>query len=413
MPGSYQIKVKDQAGCYFLDTVSINSIPGPQHIYTTITASACNQASGRIIIDSIQSGTAGFSFQLNGNAVSTNITGLPVNTYALTVKDSAGCTLTDSIKIVQFQPADSIVLVLDNNQCGQKTGGITIAKVSGGSKPFSYSMDNVNFTSDTAFVNLNAGLKYFYVKDKNGCVFTDSVSLNFKTYPFLQLPTDTILCNQSTLVLDVTQNAASYIWQDGSTDSKITISKPGTYTVIVSVNGCTSKDTCQVSYQSTPIISLGGNILKCIEDTLRWNISFPNATYLWQDQNTLPIYYAIKAGNYSYRVTNYCGSSTGLINVTTQNCLCNVEIPNVFSPNGDGINDELKPIFTCTPSIYHLIIFDRNGQPIFDTKDPYEPWKGLFNGKKVPLGTYYYILTIKGASDPLTREKSGGITIIR
>lgn len=412
-PGLYSVSVKDNDGCLFNDTVSIQNIAGPQKLYTNITASACNQASGSIHIDSIGSGTAPFTYQLNGNSVAANITGLAADKYVLTVKDSSGCVLTDSIEIKKYKAADSFVPVIDNNQCGQTSGTIAVTKITGGTQPFLYSLDGLNYNSDSVFTNLKAGLKYLFVQDKNACVYKDSVILSFKSFPIVQLPTDTILCNQSTLLLDVTQTAATYIWQDGTDQSKMLISKPGEYIVNVTVNGCTTKDTCLVNFESTPNISLGGNISKCSEDTLRWDISFPNSQYLWQDGTTLPIYYATNAGLYSYTVNNYCGTSKGIINLSTHPCLCMVDVPNIFSPNGDGINDEFKPIFSCTPSFYHLMIFDRNGEPIFETKDSNESWKGKYKGKQVPIGTYYFVLTIKGVSDPIMREKSGGITVIR
>lgn len=411
--GGYQITVRDKDGCYYKDSVNIIDVPGPKNINTSITSTACNQANGIIHIDSIQSGTAPFNFSLNGNIVTRNITGLNANKYVLSVTDSAGCLLTDTIEIKKLKGADSIVPILDNNLCGQTAGAITITKVAGGTQPYLFSLDSVHYSADSVFSNLNAGLKYLYVQDKNGCVYKDSVSLSFKAFPVVQLPVDTILCDQATLLLDATQNAASYVWQDGSTLNKMLVDKPGVYVANVTVNGCTTKDTCTVNYENTPSVTLSGNISKCIEDTLRWDITFPNSKYLWQDGNILPFYTVVNAGLYSYKVYNFCGEASGLVNVETHVCICDVVIPNIFSPNGDGINDEIKPLFSCTPSFYRLTIFDRNGQPVFDTKDANESWKGLYNGKQVPIGTYYYILKIKGISDPLMREKSGSITIIR
>ncbi len=411
--GKYQITVRDKDGCYYKDSVNIIDVPGPKTINTSITFTACNQATGAIHIDSIQSGTAPYNFSLNGNIATRNITGLNANKYVLSVTDSAGCLLSDTIEIKKLNGANSIIPILDNNTCGQTTGGITITKVAGGIPPYLFSLDSVTYNADSVFSNLNSGTKYLYVQDKNGCVYRDSVSLIFKKFPFIHLPVDTILCDRATLLLDVTQNGATYTWQDGSVLNKILVDKPGVYVANVTVNGCSTRDSCTVHYQNTPSITISGNILKCIEDTLRWNITLANSKYLWQDGSTQPFYNVIKAGLYSYKVYNFCGEASGLVNVQTHPCLCDVVVPNIFSPNGDGINDEFKPQFFCTPSVYRITIFDRNGQPVFDTKDANESWKGLYNGKQVPIGTYYYILEIKGMSDPLVRERAGSITIIR
>jgi gliding motility-associated-like protein len=83
--------------------------------------------------------------------------------------------------------------------------------------------------------------------------------------------------------------------------------------------------------------------------------------------------------------------------------------PNVFSPNADGINDVwvitgLQPYPLCTVDIY-----TRYGQPVFHSTGYNKPWDGTFNGKPLPVGTYYYVIT-------LTRQMkrmSGSITVLR
>jgi gliding motility-associated-like protein len=413
--GNYQIAVKDSEGCAYKDSLVIINKPGPKHAITSISASACNQSTGQIQIDSIQSGTAPYTYTLNGKPISTTrLSGLSPETYLLGVTDSAGCTLTDTISVKRIQGPDAVVPVLNDSVCGQITGGVTVTKVSGGTLPYLYSLDSLHFTADSSFQQLKAGLQYLYVQDANGCTYKDSVQLSYKAYPIVSIPADTIMCNHSTLLLNVSQPGASYLWQDGSTTADKLIDSAGKYNVSVTINGCTTTDTSSVSYQQTPNVTLPVEISKCVEDTLHWDISFPGAKYLWQDGSDSPIYTVVNAAIYRYIVTDYCGSISGIVNVETHICYCDLSaIPNAFSPNGDGINDEFKPVLGCTTSYYHLLIFDRGGQLVFETYDPVESWKGLVHGKPVPVGTYYYILKVKGESDQTVREKSGGITVLR
>ena len=86
-----------------------------------------------------------------------------------------------------------------------------------------------------------------------------------------------------------------------------------------------------------------------------------------------------------------------------------IQIPNVFSPNGDGPHDYwVIPNLDRFPGI-NLKVFDRNGQVVYTCRDKYVPWNGKYGGKEVPFGVYYYILD-RGFKLPLL---SGSITIIR
>jgi gliding motility-associated-like protein len=71
---------------------------------------------------------------------------------------------------------------------------------------------------------------------------------------------------------------------------------------------------------------------------------------------------------------------------------CNLFIPNVFSPNGDGKNDYFDIIANGYTG-YHLVIFDRWGLKMFESFENTNLWNGLINntGGKAPDGTYYYI----------------------
>ncbi|WP_199119091.1 gliding motility-associated C-terminal domain-containing protein [Pedobacter sp. ASV28] len=85
-------------------------------------------------------------------------------------------------------------------------------------------------------------------------------------------------------------------------------------------------------------------------------------------------------------------------------------IPNVFSPNGDGKNDQwvirnIKDYIGTT-----VKIFNRYGQKVFENNNFITPWDGIFNGKPLPVGNYYYILQLANQSK---RKYTGSVTILR
>ena len=75
-----------------------------------------------------------------------------------------------------------------------------------------------------------------------------------------------------------------------------------------------------------------------------------------------------------------------------------LEMPNAFSPNGDGVNDIYKAKANHKSIIeFHAYIFNRWGQKIFDWTDINSGWDGTWNGKQVKDGTYFVLVKAKGA----------------
>jgi gliding motility-associated-like protein len=73
--------------------------------------------------------------------------------------------------------------------------------------------------------------------------------------------------------------------------------------------------------------------------------------------------------------------------------VCNVFVPNAFSPNDDGINDAFEPqtAADCGFEAYHCSIYDRWGQLVFESKDPKNTWNGRFRNQNAPDGIYFYV----------------------
>ena len=116
--------------------------------------------------------------------------------------------------------------------------------------------------------------------------------------------------------------------------------------------------------------------------------------------------------------TNYCVTVTSVEGCLSSNCVnitvineSTLYMPNIFTPNGDGINDVY---FTPSQNIveYNLNIFNRWGQIIFSSTEPLQGWDGRFNGVFVPDGVYVYILKAKGGDDK-HYENAGHITVIK
>ena len=143
-------------------------------------------------------------------------------------------------------------------------------------------------------------------------------------------------------------------------------------------------------------------------------VSGTNLQYLWTpninlNNNTIknPVLTGKNNVTYTLRVTSI--SSCIAEDTLFIRVLKPIGIPNIFTPNGDGIHDVWN-----IPELYNypgatVIIFTRSGQKIFSSVGYDMPWNGTYNGHVVPVATYYYIIDTKYTGKLL----SGSVTIVR
>ncbi len=195
----------------------------------------------------------------------------------------------------------------------------------------------------------------------------------------------------------------------------------GVFDVSLSITnslGCKSSTfTKQVTVNAYPIVDAGPDlfILQGGSDTINAVVTATAPTFLWTpntyfvSSNTvqMPIVNGVEDITYTLVVTgrgNCTASDQVFIKV-----LKGPEIPNIFSPNGDGIHDKWIIKYLDTYPGGTVDIFNRYGQVIFHSVGYTEPWDGTVNGKPVPVGTYYYIVNPKNGRSLM----SGYVDVIR
>ncbi len=95
---------------------------------------------------------------------------------------------------------------------------------------------------------------------------------------------------------------------------------------------------------------------------------------------------------------------------------CILALPNAFSPNADGINDEfgIPQAIVCNDlTFFNLVIYNRWGQLIWATSSPDVKWNGTFKGKDQELGVYVWLLQYQRAQQPSFEKQSGTVTLIK
>lgn len=88
-------------------------------------------------------------------------------------------------------------------------------------------------------------------------------------------------------------------------------------------------------------------------------------------------------------------------------------VPNVFSPNGDGVNETFLPVLSDPESFHEMLIFNRWGQEIYATSTVLQPWNGRVDGEPVPDGTYVHIVRWKDRCSGVNKEEHGHVTLLR
>jgi gliding motility-associated-like protein len=134
--------------------------------------------------------------------------------------------------------------------------------------------------------------------------------------------------------------------------------------------------------------------------------------------NIPEIMYMLDQGKVCFYVTATESSNPhGVTGESNSNLICTdlevvVTVPNVFTPDGDLKNDLFRPVLTFAPSDYHLVITDRQGKTLFETRDFMDTWDGYDKGNVVPEGVYLWFLKIKTPAGK-NISRTGTLTVVK
>lgn len=257
----------------------------------------------------------------------------------------------------------------------------------------------------------------------NACVAEDSIALHVRMYPYVEFGPDTTICVNEPLVLRADGEAATYLWQDGSTNQTFPVNQTGTYWV-EATNSCgTVSDRISIEAHKPPKVDLGSDTLICVHYPLMLDASSAvgGVRYQWENESILPYRRITQSGIYSVSLTNACGVLTDTIEVRASHeaCECKLFIPNVITPNADGVNDQFVISYPCEFKHFQLQIFDRWGQPVFSSANPDNHWDGCMKKQLCPNGAYYYVISYQGKDSYLRKEErklntlKGVVTLLR
>ncbi|MBL7794568.1 MAG: gliding motility-associated C-terminal domain-containing protein, partial [Saprospiraceae bacterium] len=321
----------------------------------TLTNQAGCDSIIRVSVSALVIDTTQLSLQAcEGTAIEFNgITISAGDTQEVILTDQQGC---DSVIIVSVLALPAPIFSLSGTaSCPNNgTGTIRVANVAGNG-PFEYSIDGNTFQTGADFAGVEAGDYLVVVQDANGC--TSQNNIDVPTLESLTLSAEefTLPCNE--LQIDISVNILS---------------------------------------------GLVGQI-----------------DYLWDNGDTTAVRSVTAAGVYALEVSNDCESVNQNVEVVPEvkGKLGIFYIPNVFSPNSDGIND-LFQVFTgegVQVEQFQLSVFDRWGNMLYKSEDYTAGWDGDYRSKAMNPGVYVWHLkaVVFRCGQLVSFEDKGDVTIVR
>lgn len=197
------------------------------------------------------------------------------------------------------------------------------------------------------------------------------------------------------------------------------IAKPGTHTIrysFTAANGCSTFADQTITVDPTPGVDAGPDrtVLEGGFIVIQGKGTGTNLSYLWTpntaiENNKLATPKVSPVDDITYTLTVTSGAGCVASDQVFVKVLKKPKVPNAFSPNGDGINDNWVIEYLDSYQGATVEVFNRYGQLVYHSIGYTKPWDGTFNGNPLPVATYYWIINPKNGR----QQMNGSVTIIR
>lgn len=343
-----------------------------------------------------------YTWQDGSTAPTYNVT--TTGTYWVDVR-TKGCIKRDSIYVV-LEETPVVNLPESSFLCENET-----LQLSAGVENANYLWSNGE-TADEIVVSLPG--TYWVEVSRDLCKVKDTVEVVGQALPVINLPTDTTFCSGSAVRLEVAQTNASYKWTTGALNSFIDVNSEGIFGVEVTINTCKNDQIVNVK-EIKFINQLNIDSLICEDTVIELNAYQPGSQIAWSTGSVTPAISVNEAGIYQATISNQCYTSVIAYNIETENCDCELFIPNVFTPDGDGYNDFFRPITHQRVPMGEIVIINRWGKEVFKSSSLHTGWDGTIKGQEIDPGVYYWMIEYGCEVGELIRRKSqtGFVQLVR
>ncbi|TAL59620.1 MAG: T9SS type B sorting domain-containing protein, partial [Bacteroidetes bacterium] len=427
-PGNYSVTITDANACtatYALSvgavTVVIANAGSDQTFCTGGTASMTSTSTNALSIGWYQIASPTWTF-LGSTTTINQSPPVGITNYGL-IATNGICSDTDTVSVSVF--AFPIVVANDTSICVGSSASICASGASG------YQWHQLPVwtpitTGSCINVSPPVGTTNYAVIGINGvCSDTDSVAVTVLAMPVANAGMDTAFCPGGSAALcgTLSQNGVAFnwftlpAWVPGGTAVCIAVSPLATtdYGLIVSNGICSDTDTVTVTIYP-PVIANAGSDITILATANTVLNGTGGGTYMWSPAaglsnttNANPTATPTVTTTYTLFVTGASGCTD--IDSVTVTIVNDVKPNDGLSPNGDGINDVwVIPNIEQFPNAL-VEVYNRWGELLFHSIGYTTKWDAMYNGKDLPVGTYYFVINLNSDlyPDPIT----GPITILR
>jgi gliding motility-associated-like protein len=423
----YRLALTDNLCTVYSDTVQTVVRPGPSASLSPDGLPVTCQGDSVLFI---ATGGGSYSWIYNNQPFAhTNDSLFAAQTgdYTVIVTDAFGCSDTSQTYAMTWYPPLTVSISSTFTEICPGDSLLISSQVVGSATAFQWILDGIPIPGATqpAHASVSPGDYQLQVTDANGCTyFSSTLTMSPGTAPVATIdqPQDSLICAGQNIPLNG-HGIGSYQWLlngqpiPGATDSTHEAIQGGNYQLVVQ-NGCGADTSTGIQMQASPgptaafdYENYSQNEVLFIDESVnavawQWNLGF----ILSPEQN---IYYGFPGAG-SYPVTLVVWDSLGctdslLIAVTVTDP--EFFVPNVFTPNGDGINDVARTRFDHLESI-DFSIFDRWGNKIFISNSTGVYWDGKIGDNPAPEGVYFYVFKALDNRGEVI-SMSGNLTLLR
>ncbi|MFD3002428.1 gliding motility-associated C-terminal domain-containing protein [Pontibacter toksunensis] len=424
--GSYTITVKDAAGCVITRTQVVASTGGATALTATTTNSSCGNTDGSLSISNVTGGRSPYTYSIDGTTFQAQaaFANLAAGDYQITVKDAEGCTYVQTATVNSNGQLANLQVKVTPSGCDQNSGQVVAEGVTGGTAPYTYSLDGVNFSASSTFMGVAQGSYTLTVKDASNCSTTTTVEVGMVSSTLENVKDESCFgAADGEIIITATgaTDQTEYSIDNGATFQKqavFTNLPKGVYQVITRFSA-----TCSITIGTAEV--KGPDEIVAIVTPRTKSFGHQNtgsAAVTKVEGGVAPYTYKVDNGSFT-TATEFTKLGAGVHKVLVKDangCTVEVtftiedesgiEIPNGFTPNGDRMNDtwEIKNLARLYPRC-RVTVYNRWGSLVFESMGYNKEWDGTYNGKKLPVGTYYCIVELGEGQPPVKKS----LTIMR
>lgn len=418
--GTYSVLVMDQSSCGIPDTIIVN-VANIGSIALNVQqndASCFGDCNGSLVVTP-QGGSAPFTYVWNPNVSTTDTAnGLCAGSYTVDVTDAGGCTNQYTYTITQ--PTQLSLAITGTDSICAGTNTTMTAAPAGGTGPYTISWDNSlpNGISQTVSPNVTT-IYTATVTDANGCNLQQTFTVTINPAPvaaFVPGPND---CSPATIQFtNTSQSGTTWYWDfgdpstladtSGAQNPSYTYNASGTYDVtLIASFGSGCYDTIVIPGAVTVFANpvAGVSVVNANVSELSPDVTFNDLStggnycvFYFGDGDSLIgcnmgsfIHTYDAAGTYT--AMQVIVNADGCVDTTYITVVVEEEttiyVPNAFTPNNNGANETFLAYGTKVET-FHLMVFDRWGNLLFESSDITKGWDGTYKGTIVQEDVYVW-----------------------